>query len=498
MGTSGVSDGVSAGFNAISQRVVYYSNDIYKGGWIITACCAIALVMSISLIFLMSCSCCDDYCRLLAWIVWGTLISVLILLSALTAILAYQYKFYKDRYDTTPELSTYAEDEQAMYIYGVSACIAGVATLMHFCFISPCCCGTEIQNSIEIIISASEVFDRAYALILYPLFHNICVVIAVVCWIIGLIFMSTAGEVTVLESGVHTLDYDENMQRALAFYLFCIIWIIEFMGAVGFMIVAGAILVAFFDYKEDEKEKKWPVYESMKLVLCNHMGTAAIGSFFITLVVIIRWAVAAALEKARQEDTTGYVKYIAACINCCMECIEQCLRYMVNTAYILTVLEGRWFFSAVCGGLSTLLGNAAQVAATNYIAYLVLWLCKLCPPICATALAYLMLESGKVGCDKYDLSSSFNILVPVFLISCVFSFTFIGLLGTSIDVCLIAFLKCESMQAQYPWIMDTIPPAMAATRTRVEDSRDDSARKKGEGEGETLVKDETAKDDSCC
>jgi len=383
-------------------------------------------------------------------------------------------------------------------------------TFSHLLFISPCCCGTQIDQAIQIIVAAAGVFSEGWAVLLYPLFHNTAIAIAIICWLIGLLFMSTAGDLSEQADGVYTLVYDENFQRALVYYGVCIVWIVEFMGAVGFMIVAGCILIIFFNNDEKREKIKWPLMSSFRLVLCNHMGTAAIGSFLITVVVIIRWIVTALLEKAKAEQKDNKVlQYVASCIECCCACIEECMRYMVNTAYILTVLEGRWFFSAVCGGLWTLLSNAPTVFTTNYISFLVIWLCKLSVPLVSTGCAYFMIESGKFGCDKYDLSSTFNVLVPVFLISCIFSFTFIGLLGTAIDVVLIAFLKCEEMDEHSKEegagsILASIPKNCQALKQHLDDGReedrkkeqedaDETAKKEGTGEGQALTS-ETAKD----
>jgi len=497
MGTSGISDSVSSFANAGSQRVVAWTTDVSKGSQVMWAACGLAFLMSIGLIYFMSCSCFGDTCRALDWIVWGVLISLLFLFMGLTAITGYQTKFYKDRFDVSPELATHAEDEQAMYIYGFSAAVSGLCFLAHLIFISPCVCGTQIQNSIEIIAAAAQAFQGAWAVLLYPIVHNLAITIAILCWLVGLLFISTSGTVTKREDGVHTLVFDDNFQKALGFYVVCIVWIVEFMGAVGFMIVAGAILVDFFDHgmpKEGQsKSSRWPLWSSVKMVLGNHMGTAAIGSFLITLVVIIRAVVTYLLEEAKQKDTSQIMKYVAACIECCCECIEECMRYMVKTAYILTILEGRWFFSAVCGGLWTLLSNAGQVFATNYIAYFILWLCKLAVPIASTTLAYFMIESGQFGCTKYDFSSTFNVLVPVFIIACIFSFTFLGLLGISIEVVLIAFLKCEEMDSAHPElnILGKIPPSLAkqydSFKTRRQEGEDAKAQGDGDGAGAPLL-----------
>jgi len=276
------------------------------------------------------------------------------------------------------------------------------------------------------------------------------------------------------------------------------------MGATGFMIIAAAILIVYFDDPRSADDggtpRKWPTCDAFRLILCNHLGTAAFGSFFITLVVVIRLIVTYFLYQLQQNNKSEWVKYFVACVEACCQCIEDCMRYMVNTAYIVTVMDGSWFFSAVCHGLWALIKNAGTVMATNYIAFLILWLCKLSVPLGVTSLAWVMIESGKFGCNQYDFSSTFNVLVPIFVISAVFSFTFMGLLGQSIDVILLAFLKKEEIEAEHGVALQT-----SAVGGNMEDhiknaraeGDDAKAKADGTGEGQPLVS-ETEKDSSCC
>jgi len=284
--------------------------------------------------------------------------------------------------------------------------------------------------------------------------------------------------------GVHTLTYDKNFQYALAFYGFMIIWIVEFMSAVGFMIICAAILIAFFNHynknqvtdvegapvvaTEKDMHKGSPVYDAFGLILGNHMGTAAIGSFFIAVVVVIRWVLTYLSKKAAEKSKSKIAKYIAACIACILKCFEDCMRYMVRSAYILTVLEGRWFFSAVCGGMWAIWSNLSLIAIANYIAFIILWMCKLCVPLLCTAIAHLMLKSGKFGCTEDDLSSSFVVLIPVAAVSCVFSFTAMGLLDTSIEVVMMTFCKLKDIDDKYPamMIMKKVPGYVARLTDR--------------------------------
>jgi len=447
-GTAGIGDMVSSQFSAWSQRAVNVMKDLETGWRVVATACAIALFASIFLIYLMSCEI-SSCCKLLTFLVWGVLITLELALIAIATVCSYQCKYYMDRVETTPELTTKTEDEYAMYLFGIGAGISSFLALVHLIFMCPCVCGTNIDNSIEIIAAAAEVFEKAWGLLLYPMFHNFTMMIAIACWLVGLVFIATAGTLDEKPDGVHTLTYNEDMQRALYYYVFCLIWIVECMSALGFMVVCGGILIPFFDNKkvhgeEHESKYPWPVWSSFKLVSTYHLGTAAIGSFFITLMVIIRWMVTYLVEKARAANQ----EWLTACVNCCCACVENCLRYLVRTAYILTVMEDKWFFSAVCGGLSTVVENMGQIMMANEISFLLLWLCKLAVPLGCTFFAHLMIQGGLMGVHQEDLSSSFNVLVPVFLISCVFSWTFMGLLDTSIEVCLVAFCRLEEIQKE--------------------------------------------------
>lgn len=362
----------------------------------------------------------------------------------------------------------------------------------------PCVCGTEIQNSILIIAAAANVFKKTWGLLFYPLFHNVAVIIAALCWIVGLIFIGTAGKLETNADGVHTLVYNEDMQRVLVYYVICLVWIVEWMAAMGFMVVSGAILIAFFDNDRlhgEEHEPRFPnpLLDSFKLVTYYHMGTAAIGSFFITLIVLIRWVLTYLSEKVGKETN---IKWLAACVNCCCKCVEECLKYMVRKAYILTVLEGRWFFSAVCGGLEVVIFNINQIMTTSSIAFILLWLCKLAVPLGCTFFAHLMIQGGVMGVHQDDLSSAFNILVPVFAISCVFSFTFMGLLDTSIEVCLVAFCKLEEIDADHPElnVMNAVPEDIAECFTDLRERvKDDEDRDNGTDAGTPFLQGEKEK-----
>jgi len=276
---------------------------------------------------------------------------------------------------------------------------------------------------------------------------------------------------------------------------------VEFMGAVGFMIVTGAILISFFNNFNKQKvanvdggavsaetaenvHKGSPVMDSFGLVLSNHMGTAAIGSFLIAVVVVIRWVLTYLTQKAAEKSNNDCAKYIASCIACLLQCFEDCMRYMVRSAYILTVLEGRWFFSAVCGGMWTIWSNLTLIAIANYISYVILWMCKLCVPLFCTAIGFVMLKSGKFGCTESDLSSSFVLLIPITLVSCVFSFTFMGLLDTSIELIMMTFCKLKEMDEEYPGmlIMKKIPGYVAKLSDGFKEDLKKADESKKEGE----------------
>jgi len=500
-GTAGISDAISGTINTVTQHVVDWAEDMDQGKYIVMICLSCALVSSILLIYLLACNCGKDAdgvptCQLVSCLIWGTLILLAFMLVGTTFVCSYQFKHYYDLCEITPALASYSEDEVAMYVYGVSMCVAGIATLVHIICLCPCVCGNEIENSIQIIYAAAEVFEDSPALLLYPLWHNLALFIAVICWLIGLIFISTSGDLVTMADGVHTLEYSEEMQYSLIYYILMIIWIVEFMGAVGFMVICGAVLIAFFDHhicfedgtesveekqiKEDTKNKRAPLLHSLGLVLWNHLGTAAFGSLLISIVVIVRWTVTAITQYIAQKDGSAVAKFLAACVASCCACFEKCMRYMVRTAYIVTVLDGTWFCGSVCGGMKLVFDNLQQFSMTNYIAWTLIWLCKLAVPAGYTVAAFFMIESGWFGCSEDSLSSTFNVLVPIALVSCVFSFTFMGLLNTSIEVVLVAYCKLgdDSFKERFPDAENRIPlnfkkaePFIRAARQAADEKR---------------------------
>merc|ERR1719183_309070 len=128
-----------------------------------------------------------------------------------------------------------------------------------------------------------------------------------------------------------------------------------------------------------------------------------------------------------------------------------------------------------------------QIFATNYISWMIIWLCKLAVPVGATFFAHVMIQGGHMGVTQSELSTVFDILVPVFIVSCIFSWTFMGLLDTSIEVCLVAFCKLKDIDDEHPelkvmlCVPEDISDEFEAARKNAEE--EEAAKKKAAGGG---------------
>jgi len=85
-------------------------------------------------------------------------------------------------------------------------------------------------------------------------------------------------------------------------------------------------------------------------VLRYHTGTAAFGSFLIAIVKLVR-ALLLKVQKSLKKKTKG--SYCAApmdialcCCQCCLWCLEKCIRFISRQAYIQTALVGYNFCKA--------------------------------------------------------------------------------------------------------------------------------------------------------
>lgn len=105
---------------------------------------------------------------------------------------------------------------------------------------------------------------------------------------------------------------------------------------------------------------------------------------------------------------------ILCVLQCCLWCMEKCIKFLNKNAYIQTAIHGYDFCKSARTAFFLILRNCLRVVAVNMVADFVLMLSKVMIPGITTTLCYLCIVYGpdshlKVMCIEnfyYDIEYS--------------------------------------------------------------------------------------------
>ena len=97
----------------------------------------------------------------------------------------------------------------------------------------------------------------------------------------------------------------------------------------------------------------------------------AFGPLKVAIIRIIRAVVACFQRKLKQTHNKA-AEYLLCCVQCCLGCLERCIRFINKHAYIITAIYAYPFCKATRKAFWLLLRNILRVAAVNLVATFVL------------------------------------------------------------------------------------------------------------------------------
>lgn len=109
------------------------------------------------------------------------------------------------------------------------------------------------------------------------------------------------------------------------------------------------------------------------------MGTLAVGSFLVTVCTIIKFIFeyfAAKAEAASSADPTCCVKTMIWIARCCIWCVDCCIRFISDNAYIQTAMKGTNFCTSAMSSFYLMVRNPFAWTALTTISYIMFFLGK--------------------------------------------------------------------------------------------------------------------------
>jgi choline transporter-like protein 2/4/5 len=307
-----------------------------------------------------------------------------------------------------------------------------------------------INMAIKCVSMGAKALEEMPLLIFIPIIQMTGLILFFIPWFLYSAGIASKGEfVTRPAEGLMPeikywqVDEDAKVAEQLWFLLFVLLWTINFIANIGSLVIAHSVCCWYFTKPEDRKEKigNHNIYSSYKLVMRFHLGTVALGSLIIAIIQYAR-AVALYMQKNVSEKfrSKPWVKIIFCCINCCLWCLECCMKFISKNAYIQTAIYGTPFWASAKGAFSLIASNIMRIGAIMVTSGGALFIGKIFVTALATICTYFFLGSSALQKNLYDPVGP---LVLTALIAWMTATMFMDVLNMAIDTIFQCFISDE-------------------------------------------------------
>lgn len=367
--------------------------------------------------------------------IWTLLIGILVLLFVGSVMLWSLAAKWEDNDDRT---------KNEWMMIRICAYIGIVLTVLYLCFL--CVMRKRIMLALGIIKEAARALAAMPILVFMPIIQTLGIVIFLVPWTIYSLYLASSGDVDVQSESINghevqykVITYNMNIRYAFLYLLFCWFWASQLIIAFGELVSALSISCWYFT-RDKKSEGNTTVVWSFKTALFKHFGTVAYGSLVIAIIKTIR-AVITYFQKKAKKSGNKILQYVLCLIQCCMWCLEKCMKFLNKNAYIQTAIFGYSFCKAARSAFFLIARNILRIIAVSFVGDFVLLLGKVFVPLVTVFLTYLLLA--------YAESDSLSNLIPALIFTGLLSYfvtsMFVGVFGMAISTILVCYIADEEM-----------------------------------------------------
>lgn len=175
------------------------------------------------------------------------------------------------------------------------------------------------------------------------------------------------------------------------------------------------------------------VCTAMWFIFRYFVGVVAMGSFIVAVVQFIRAVVMYVQSQLDEYKDNKIVKCIFCMINCCLWCVEKCMKFITKNSYIQAVIWDLGFCEACLSSFRFIMRNMGRMAAMGYVANVLVLLGQAFVVSITTAgCAVLLNELLKAG----TITSIYLPLFLVIIISYFIGYTFLSVYQMVMDTLL--------------------------------------------------------------
>lgn len=175
-----------------------------------------------------------------------------------------------------------------------------------------------------------------------------------------------------------------------AFLFISLIWISTFIVDKMVFITMYSCASYYFS-SEGGEDGSANVIEGVKFAYTKHFGSIALGSCIQTIIKIVQILA----DSAENGSDEGIVVIVAACIRCCLRCIEDMMNYLNVLAYANMAISGDKYCTSAWNGFLLNLRHVGKFYLAQTIGSFLVFIGILMISLLSTGIFYLMVMNSK-------------------------------------------------------------------------------------------------------
>lgn len=354
-----------------------------------------------------------------------------------------------------PETLRASSDRKQVYaaVAYVFYALAGVAFLL-VCFFQK-----KIRITVGIIKEASRVVRRMPLLVFFPVWPFLMMLVLFIYSAIIAAFIYSSGDIKLDKLGgtastastalLSKVSANDAMRGMFAYHFFGFLWTNQLINAISMCTIAGAVSRYYWSRDKNRVDMgRFPILYSFKNCFRYHFGSLAFGSFIIAVVQFVR-AVLLYIDHQTQgvQQSNLVVKVAMKVVQCCLWCLEKCLKFLSKNAYIMIAMKGKSFCASAKDSLKIILSNIGQVGTVSMVSFLLLAAGKIAIAMASAIImfAYLEAHDDEFGVGgKHEIASPMAPILLTLVLAWFVASTFLGVYEMAIDTILLCF--CEDKE----------------------------------------------------
>ena len=328
----------------------------------------------------------------------------------------------------------------------------------------------RIYIAVEVVKEASRAVLDMWELVLFPLFPFVVGCGYFVLFIVTTLYIASVWTSTTTPLPPYILahnplpsttyqqhSWDQSLKNAFAYVFLHLLWTIQFLVYLTFMVVAGCVANWYFTPRDAQQQKvrgegegqlsHFPVLQAVYRTLRFHLGTVALASLIIAVIQFVRAVLAYVEEQTtpRHGPPNRLQRAVFCLLQCCLRCVQCCMDKVNKNALVWCAIYGDSFGESACSSFALIWANLARVAALSVVSAFLMLMGKLLVAAITTGVAAIAMYK------HYDQAQVSSLVVPVvviFLLAYLVASLFMSMVETTSSTVFLCFLVDEKFNKQ--------------------------------------------------